>query len=236
MKNISRKKTRKFVIFPLLWPHFKCITFESLLCSLGIICIGESEGRLCGCGHTISMQASNFTPQLFRRPKLCARLKILAKQTLALAGGAPKNKFCIHFPSLCWRRLIFFNRARNEWAKHELWHWVMSLCTGEQTNNEISPALPFAAASAATRKAPSSLDIYLCNYSSKSFQIKKADCVQSAALLFDLSEQRRRLSKHCAEYSSRMQKEEKKEELPQKWIYEHESREIDYNFWIQCAV
>jgi len=121
----------------------------------------------------LGMQASNFTPQLFRRPKSCVRFEILAKQTLALAGGAPKNKFCIHFPSLRWRRLIFFNRAKNEWAKHELWHWVMRLCAREQTNNGISPALPFAA-SAATRKTPSSLDTFAITVQSlQHLQIKK---------------------------------------------------------------
>ena len=124
----------------------------------------------------LGMQASNFTPQLFRRPKSCVRFEILAKQTLALAGGAPKNKFCIHFPSLRWRRLIFFNRAKNEWAKHELWHWVMRLCAREQTNNGISPALPFAA-SAATRKTPSSLDTFAITVPSlQHLQIKNADC------------------------------------------------------------
>lgn len=78
----------------------------------------------------------------------------------------PKISFVFIFRR-CWRRLIFFNRAKNEWAKHELWHWVMSLCTGEQTNNEISPASPFGA-SAATRKAPSSLDTFAITVYSKS--------------------------------------------------------------------
>lgn len=105
-------------------------------------------------------------PSCFRPRELCMRLQILAKQTLALAGAVhPKISFVFIFRR-SWRRLIFFNRAKNEWAKHGLWHWVMSLCAGEQTNNEISPARSLLVASTAIRKAPSSLDTF-CNYSSE---------------------------------------------------------------------